>query len=71
MLNVVADGRAGEIGPLMVLEIPNLRKECAAALGELAQEESLAFLEPYRDSPDPDVRKNVRWVLEKITKATA
>jgi len=50
----------------MDLSIPNLRKECAAALGELAVPETASYLEKYADDNDPDVRKNVRWALEKL-----
>jgi len=57
---------ADHIGPMMSLDIPNLRKECAAALGELAQPQSAPFLAPFVDDPDPDVRKNVRWAMSKI-----
>jgi len=53
------------------LDIPNLRKECAAVLGELADPGSVVFLEDYRDDADPDVRKNVRWALDKIAKGAA
>jgi len=49
---------------MMATTIPNLRKECAAVLGELAMPESAEFLEIYVDDTDPDVRKNVRWALD-------
>jgi HEAT repeat protein len=44
----------------------NLRKESAAALGEIADPAGLPFLEGLADDPDPDVRKNVRWALQRI-----
>lgn len=55
-----------QIGPMMDLPVPNLRKECAAVLGELAVPETLPFLEKYEDDSDPDVRKNVRWAMSKM-----
>ena len=51
---------------MMDLPVPNLRKECAAVLGELAVPETAQFLEKYEDDSDPDVRKNVRWALGKL-----
>ena len=57
---------AMEIGPMMDIPVPNLRKECAAVLGELAVPETVQFLEKYADDADPDVRKNVRWALGKM-----
>ncbi|MEP2639744.1 HEAT repeat domain-containing protein, partial [Roseobacter sp.] len=57
---------AVEIAPMMDLSIPNLRKECAAVLGEMAVVETLPYLEKYVDDPDPDVRKNVRWAMGRI-----
>ena len=55
----------------MPLPVPNLRKEVAAALGTLGQPESESVLLPYKDDTDPDVRKNVRWALERILKGAA
>jgi HEAT repeat protein len=55
-----------EIAPMMDLPVPNLRKECAAVLGELAVSTTAPFLKKYADDNDPDVRKNVRWALERI-----
>jgi HEAT repeat protein len=47
-------------------EIANLRKEAAAALGEIADPSVLRTLKKYSDDPDPDVRKNVRWAIGRI-----
>jgi HEAT repeat protein len=44
----------------------NLRKEAAAALGEIAHADGEAFLAVIADDPDPDVRKNARWALQQI-----
>ena len=55
-----------QIAPMMDIPVPNLRKECAAVLGELAVKETLPFLEKYADDTDPDVRKNVRWAMDRI-----
>jgi vesicle coat complex subunit len=48
-------------------EQANLRKEAAAALGEIADPSAERFLDAVRDDPDPDVRKNVRWALQQIS----
>ena len=44
----------------------NLRKEGAAALGEIADPAGLKFLEAVFDDPDPEVRKNARWGTQQI-----
>ncbi len=44
----------------------NLRKEAAAALGEIADASGRPYLEAVEDDPDPDVRKTVRWALTQI-----
>ena len=44
----------------------NLRKECAAALGEIADPAGRPFLETLADDPDPEVRKNVRWAIQRM-----
>ena len=62
----VEDVVVNDEGAMMDLSIPNLRKECAAVLGELAVPETAQFLEKYVDDSDPDVRKNVRWALGKL-----
>ena len=61
-----ANKAAKPIGELMELQIPNLRKECAATLGTFALPESIVYLKPFVDDNDPDVRKNVRWALGRI-----
>jgi len=45
----------------------NLRKECAAALGEIADPAGMVFLEGLANDPDPEVRKNVRWALQRMS----
>ena len=49
----------------------NLRKECAAALGEIADPAGLQFVERLTGDHDPDVRKNARWAVARITSAQA
>jgi HEAT repeat protein len=44
----------------------NLRKESAAALGEIADPAGERFLEPVLDDADPEVRKNARWAVQRI-----
>jgi HEAT repeat protein len=44
----------------------NLRKEAAAALGEIGDVSSRPHLEAAQDDPDPDVRKTVRWALKQL-----
>ena len=44
----------------------NLRKEAAAALGEIADPAGARFLEPVLDDADPEVRKNARWAMQQI-----
>ena len=45
----------------------NLRKESAAALGEIADPAAAPFLEAAAHDPDPDVRKTARWALSQLT----
>jgi len=54
------------IGAQLGEPVSNLRKEAAAALGEIADRSALPHLENLVDDPDPDVRKNVRWALTQI-----
>jgi HEAT repeat protein len=49
----------------------NLRKECAAALGEIADPGGRSYLEQHSADPDPDVRKNVQWALQRISAGRA
>jgi HEAT repeat protein len=44
----------------------NLRKEAAAALGEIAHPDAAPALKAAADDPDPDVRKLVRWAQQRI-----
>ena len=48
---------------------PNVRKEAAAALGEIRAPETRPHLEAAADDPDADVRKNVRWALQQLDRA--
>jgi HEAT repeat protein len=57
---------AAPIGAALAGSISNLHKEPAAALGEIADPDSLALLRRYEDDPDPDVRKTVRWTIGRI-----
>ncbi|OYZ90334.1 MAG: hypothetical protein B7Y01_02750, partial [Xanthobacter sp. 17-67-6] len=57
------------IGDLLGHEISNVRKEAAAALGEISDPAAIASLERGFDDPDPDVRKLVRWALERCRAA--
>jgi HEAT repeat protein len=49
----------------------NLRKEAAAALGEIADPAGAPFLEPVLDDADPEVRKNARWAMQQIAQKQA
>src|SRR5262249_28284512 len=57
---------ARPIGHCITHEQANLRKEAAAALGEIAAADGEAFLALVANDPDPDVRKNARWALQQI-----
>jgi len=46
--------------------ISNLRKEAAAALGEIKSAEALPFLTVAKKDVDPDVRKIVNWAIDQI-----
>jgi HEAT repeat protein len=53
------------IGAALAHGISNLRKEAAAALGEIADPASLSMLSEYASDPDPDVRKKVLCAIER------
>ena len=55
-----------DIAPSLDHDISNLRKEAAAAMGEIASPKAVPALEAHLDDPDPDVRKNIRWALGRI-----
>ena len=57
------------IGPLLGHDSSNLRKEVAAALGEIGKPSALPHLQKHVDDPDPDVRKNVRWAIGRFREA--
>ena len=54
------------IGHCITQEQANLRKEAAAALGEIGEPDGEPFLALVANDPDPDVRKNARWALHQI-----
>jgi HEAT repeat protein len=54
------------IGGCITPEQANLRKEAAAALGEIAIGEGEAYFALVANDPDPDVQKNARWALQHI-----
>ena len=54
------------IGGSITHEQANLRKEAAAALGEIAHSDAEPFLVLVANDPDPEVRKNSRWALQQI-----
>jgi HEAT repeat protein len=54
------------IGNCITHEQANLRKEAAAALGEIADSDGEPYLALIADDGDPDVRKNARWALQQI-----
>jgi HEAT repeat protein len=54
------------IGACLQHSQANLRKEAAAALGEIADPAGLPFLAAVIDDPDPEVRKNARWAVQQI-----
>src|SRR5215475_10648223 len=51
------------IGSCITHEQANLRKEAAAALGEIADPAGEPFLALVAGDSDPEVRKNSRWAL--------
>ena len=61
----------GPIGGCVTHEQANLRKEAAAALGEIASADGEPFLALIANDPDPDVRKNARWALQQIAARNA
>ena len=54
------------IGKCITHEQANLRKEAAAALGEIADPAAEPFLVLVANDPDPEVRKNARWALQQV-----
>jgi HEAT repeat protein len=55
------------IAPSLAHPQANLRKEAAAALGEIADPTAQPLLEAVVNDQDPAVRKNARWALGKCT----
>jgi HEAT repeat protein len=60
------DRAVGSIGGCIIHEQANLRKEAAAALGEIAHPSAEPFLALVANDLDPEVRKNSRWALQQI-----
>jgi HEAT repeat protein len=60
------DRAVGPIGGCITHEQANLRKEAAAALGEIANTAAEPFLALVANDSDPEVRKNSRWALQQI-----
>jgi HEAT repeat protein len=54
------------IGGCITHEQANLRKEAAAALGEIADPAAEPYLALVANDSDPEVRKNSRWALQQI-----
>ncbi|MGX5805907.1 HEAT repeat domain-containing protein [Bradyrhizobium sp. Arg314] len=46
--------------------MPTLRKEAAAALGEITDPGSREAMASQVADPDPNVRKTVRWALDRL-----
>jgi HEAT repeat protein len=59
------------IGACLAHPQANLRKEGAAALGEIADPAGETFLASILDDPDPEVRKNARWAMLQIQNSRA
>ncbi|MEZ2204135.1 HEAT repeat domain-containing protein [Bradyrhizobium japonicum] len=59
-------GAVGAIIPFLDDELPSLRKEAAAALGEIADPAARDALVARARDDDPDVRKTVSWALQQI-----
>ena len=51
---------------LLASDIASLRKEAAAALGEIADPSVRDALMEHISDADPDVRKTVRWALTRL-----
>ena len=59
--------RAVEIlGSTLGHGMSNLRKEAAAALGEIGDKAARPYLLKAQDDVDPDVRKLVQWALQRV-----
>jgi len=57
------------LGSALGHPVSNLRKEAAAALGEIRHPNALPHLRQAVTDPDPDVRKLARWAIERIEAA--
>jgi HEAT repeat protein len=55
-----------DIASLLEHDLPTLRKEAAAALGEIADPAARIALERRADDADPEVRKTVYWALGRL-----
>ncbi|UQR61330.1 HEAT repeat domain-containing protein [Bradyrhizobium sp. C-145] len=56
----------GSIIPFLDHQLPSLRKDAAAALGEIADPSARDALVARSRDDDPDVRKTVSWALGQI-----
>jgi HEAT repeat protein len=56
------------LGQALSYNISNLRKESAAALGEIKSPNALPFLQVATEDVDPDVRKIAQWAIDQINK---
>ena len=63
MGRIKATAAVDVLGQALGSDVSNLRKEAAAALGEIADPRSLAALEAAANDPDPDVRKLIQWAI--------
>ena len=66
VLRRMIDRAVRPIGGCITHEQANLRKEAAAALGEIADPSGEPFLALVAGDTDPEVRKNSRWALQQI-----
>ena len=57
------------LGEALAHEVSNLRKEAAAALGEIARPDGARLFRAAAGDPDPDVRKLVRWAIGRCKAA--
>jgi HEAT repeat protein len=55
--------------PFLGDELPSLRKDAAAALGDIADPRAREALTARIEDADPDVRKTVIWALSRLNDA--
>ncbi|RUW58504.1 HEAT repeat domain-containing protein, partial [Mesorhizobium sp. M4B.F.Ca.ET.049.02.1.2] len=61
-----AQSAVWQISELLTSDMASVRKEAAAALGEIADPSSRDALTAQVGDADPDVRKTVRWALTRL-----